>query len=364
MGRAMLSTACPKCGRPAPLSLAAPDRLRCPTCGHAGTLPAAVQAQLQGAHRILQSMGARDRQLTAQQQRSLTSSRGATVGYWLTTAVVSLPLLLCGLIGNVISLGTKQISVAGALVSIAPLALFAVVAIVGQRAVKKRYAALRIACAALPPSSPGQPAACHVCGAPLGSSSAVVRCGFCQADNLIAPDALAAAASARATLAADFEGTVRRQATLTRAIANQATLSIVMSAVGAPFFTFVLFFVAMMILSQVEGPIDASYRYGIVNTPSGRCVAWIYQRSPDKKWLLNFGTSPPEGWKAIEVRDSVDDVPALTASDLEGKRVKPSRDGKRAGGVIERVHGTQIGGNRLVIGTRAVDPQGVCLDEP
>ena len=101
-----------------------------------------------------------------------------------------------------------------------------------------------------------------------------------------------------------------------------------------------------------------------MSTPSGRCVAWIYQRSPDKKWLLNFGTSPPEGWKAIEVRDSVDDVPALTASDLEGKRVKPSRDGKRAGGVIERVHGTQIGGNRLVIGTRAVDPQGVCLDEP
>lgn len=336
----------------------------CPTCGHACALPGSVQAHLQGAQRILQSMGARARQLTAQQQRALGSTRSAAVGYWLTTAVVGLPLLLCGLLGNVISLGRKQISVTGALVSIAPLALFALVAALGQQAVKKRHAALRIACAAIPPPSPGQPAGCHVCGAPLGTGTAIVRCGFCQADNLIAPDALAAAASARATFASDFEATVRRQATLTRSTADRATLAIVASAIGAPFFTFVMFFAGLMLLSRVEGPVDLSYRYGVVSTPSGKCIAWVYPHSNHKKWLLSFGTSAPDGWKAIEERDSVDDVPALTVNDLVGLRVKKARTGTRPAGPIERVHGTQIGGNRVVVAGASYDPQGMCLDEP
>lgn len=340
--------------------------MACPTCGFTGALSPAVQAQLQSAQRLLQSIGARDRQLTGQQQRALTSSRGATLGYWLTTAAVSVPLILCGALGGMISLGRKEVSFVGALMSIAPLALFVLVAVVGQRAVKKRYAALRIACAAVPPPSPGQPAACHVCGAPLGQgSTAIVRCGFCSADNLVAPDALAAAASARATLVESFETTVRRQATLARTIAKQATLAIVASAIGAPFFTLVLSFLGFMALANVEGPVDLTIRYGVVSTPSGKCIAQIYQRTSDKKWLVNFGIYPPSGSKGIEERDSVDDLPPLTANDFLGKRVKPSLDGKRPGGVVERVHGTQAGGNKLVIpGRGREEPPGLCLDEP
>ena len=360
----MLSTACPKCGRPTPLSLAAPARMHCPTCGLDGELPANVRAQLDGAQRLLQSIATRDRQLTGQQQRALTSSRGAALGYWLTTGAVGVPLLACGAIGMLVTLGGRETSVAGAAMSIAPIALFVLVAIVGQRSVKQRYAALRIACAAVPPASPGEPAACHVCGGPLpAGGAAIVRCGFCSADNVIAADALAAAAAARATLTGDVETTVRRQATLARSIAKQATVSIVITAVGAPFFTLLASFLLFWALSGVEGPIDPSYRYGLVKTEAGRCIAHVYPRV-DGKWLLGFGAAPPAGMQAIEVRDAVDDLPAMSAGDFAGKRVKAGAKDRPPAGVVERVHGTRTGSNKLVIAGADYELPGVCLDEP
>lgn len=364
-GPAMLSTACPRCGRPAPLSLAAPEQLSCPTCGHKGELPPNVRAQLEGARRLLQTIATRERQLTAQQRRALGSSRSAALGYWLTTAAVSVPLLACGALGTLITLGGRDTSIAGAAMSLTPLALFLLVAIVGQRTVNKRYSDLRIACAAVPPSSPGQPAGCHVCGGPLSgpANAAILRCGFCSADNVVAADALTAAASARATLTGDVETTVRRQAGLARSIAKQATLAIVISAVGAPFFTVLASFLLFMALSQVEGPIDLSYRYGLVKTPSGTCIAHVYPRV-DGKWLLGFGTAPPAGMKEIEVRDSVDDLPPMTADDFNGKRVKAGPRDRPPAGVIERVHGTRTGFNKGVIAGRDYELPGVCLDEP
>ena len=101
-----------------------------------------------------------------------------------------------------------------------------------------------------------------------------------------------------------------------------------------------------------------------MKTPSGKCIAQVYQRHPDKKWLLNFGLSPPNGVKPIEERDSVDDLPPLALADLTGKHVRPGQDREHPGGVIQRVHGLAIGGNKLVIRGKSTDPEGLCLEEP
>lgn len=359
----MLSTACPQCGRPAQLSLAAPDRLACAACGFAGAPPPDVQRRLASAAQILQSIGARERQLSAQQQRALGSSRGAALGYWLTTGIVSIPLFGCGALGAVIALGGKQASLSGAAFSLAPLALFALSAVIGQRWVSKRYAALRVACAALPPPAPGQPAGCHVCGAPLVSgASAVARCGFCHADNVVAPDALAAAAASRGASVTDFEAEVKREATLARSVAKQATFAILASAVGAPFSTVVLFLVAAFVLLKIEAPIDLSYRYALVQTDAGRCLAHVYPRK-DGKWLLGFGSRPPAGKPSIEVRDRADDLPPVALADLAGKRVLAGPGNRPPAGVIERVHGNQWAGNHAVIAGSDHAVEGLCLDE-
>lgn len=359
----MLTSACPQCGRPIPLSLATPDRVTCAACGFAGASPPDVRGRLAAAARILQSIHARERQLTGQQRRALTSSRGAAIGYWLTTALVGLPLLACGGLGTFLALEGKQASLSGAALALAPLALFVIAAVLGQRWVNRRYSALRIACAALPPAGPGQPAACHVCGAPLAqSTSAIARCGHCAADNVVAPDALAAAAASRATAVSDFEGAVRREATLTRSVAKQATLAIVVSAIGAPFFTVAVVFVGAVVLSMIEGPVDATYRYGVVETGGGKCVAHVYPRA-DGKWLLGWGARPPAGKPSIEVRDTADDLPAMSANDFVGKRVRAGTDNRPPAGVIERVHGNRLAGNGAVIAGRSWTIEGLCLDE-
>lgn len=361
---AMLSIACPQCGRPVPLSLATPDRVTCGSCGFAGAAPPDVRQRLAAAGQILHSIHARERQLTGQQQRALGSSRGAAIGYWLTTAIVGVPLLACGALGSLWALGGKQTSFAGAAISLAPLVLFVLAAVLGQRWVQKRYAALRIACAAIPPAAPGQPAGCHVCGAPLAQgTTAIARCGHCAADNVVAPDALAAAAASRATAVSDFEGSVRREATLARTVAKQATFAILASAIGAPFFTVVMFLVVAAVLSQIEGPLDLTYRYGVVQTDAGNCVARVYPRT-DGKWLLGWGSRPPAGKPSIEVRDTASDIPPLTANDLTGKRVRAGAGDRPPAGVIERVHGNWLAGNGAVIAGSTWPLEGLCLADP
>ena len=360
----MLSTACPRCGRPSPLSLATPDRMACLSCGYAGAVPPEAQAQLHAAGQILHSMRARDRQLSAQQQRALGSTRSAALGYWLVTAAVSLPSLACAGFGALATYGSKRAEPWFIAASLAPIVLFAIAAIGGFRWVQRRYAKLAITCAAIPPAAPGQPAGCHVCGAPLAiGSTMVVRCAHCAADNVVAPAVLAAAERQRATQVSGFESIVRREATMTRTVARQATLAILVSAVGAPFFTFVVMLGIAMVLSLTEGPFDPAYRLGLVTTPGGKCIAHVYPRK-DGKWLLGFGSNPPAGMKSIEVRDSVDDLPAMTAADFTGKRVRAADDGRPPAGVITRVYSTGLGSQAGVVAGTGYSLEGVCLDEP
>jgi len=56
----------------------------------------------------------------------------------------------------------------------------------------RRQRQLEQSCAAVPPAAPGEPASCHVCGGPVAAADgqAVVRCRFCQADNIVLPRVL------------------------------------------------------------------------------------------------------------------------------------------------------------------------------
>jgi hypothetical protein len=336
--------------------------MRCPSCGHEGPLPDDVRAQLAAAARILRTVATSKMQLTARQQRALKSSWNQALAYWSITAIAGVPLLGCGLMGSVIALGRRDPSVTGALVVFSPLLCFALVATLGHLWVRSRYRSLRIACAALPPEAPGRPAGCHVCGAPLAAvAEAVVRCDHCAADNVLDPAALAEAAKRRSAAFAGFETVVQREATVAGTLAGQATVGMILAALVAPVFALVVFFGTTIVLWHIESPVDPAYRYGVVRTSDGDCVAHVYTRA-EGKWLLGFGTHPPAGMKSIEERSSVKDLPAHTANDFVGRRVRAGKFNHPPAGVIARVHGSRFEGNEAVIAGRDSDLRGLCFD--
>ena len=69
----MLTTACPDCGLPVPVSLAFPDKISCPGCGFAGDIADETCERLKSAAQSIKSQDARLRQLTKRQRRNLES---------------------------------------------------------------------------------------------------------------------------------------------------------------------------------------------------------------------------------------------------------------------------------------------------
>ncbi len=205
---AMPPIACPQCGRPVPLSLATLTRdvrvvrLR-------GAAPPDVRQRLAAAGQILHSIHARERQLTGQ-QRALGSSRaprsatGSPPRSWTCCLACGARSGPCGR-----SAASRRASSRArpsrwlrSFSSCSPRSSGRG----GCRAVRGAPDRVRRD----PAGRPGQPAAPRVRGAPRAGDDRIARCGHCAADNVVAPDALAAAAASRATAVSDFEGSAPR----------------------------------------------------------------------------------------------------------------------------------------------------------
>lgn len=93
-----------------------------------------------------------------------------------------------------------------------PLSIF-VGGVAASSLVRRAVRRVEAAAAAIPPANPGEPACCHVCGAPLSThgTEAVVRCGFCHSDNVVTPRALALAKQRRDVVMDDYAAEIRRQ---------------------------------------------------------------------------------------------------------------------------------------------------------
>lgn len=152
--RDVLAAPCPQCGKPAPVSLAHTDELRCASCGFRGRPTPEVAEELMMASSALAPLDARHRQLTESQKRAVT-----------------------GILWR----------------------LF-------RRRLLRGLAAVR-------PMSAGLPPGCRVCGEDLAPyADAVARCHYCAADNLVSPTAMDLAARDR--VFSNFAGAVVMSASL------------------------------------------------------------------------------------------------------------------------------------------------------
>ncbi len=172
------------------------------------------------------------------------------------------------------------------------LAGLAGLAVYSFRALRAQRRSLEVTCAAGPPVAPGAPARCRVCGGEIhtGAAGALVRCTYCQADNLLAPDRIAEQAVARARDADDQVAAISREAqALGRAGRNRAAYFVA----AVPLFTCFcgcpnLFFAYRFGVATSELEACANR---IVDTPAGPCVA---ERTPDGLQLRGAPIALPD----------------------------------------------------------------------
>jgi LSD1 subclass zinc finger protein len=335
MGAAMLAIACPRCGRPAAANLAAPELLCCPACGFRGPPPADAYQKLTAARHMLFGLDVRLRQLGDAQRRSLETARSKRRVFLFVTAFFAFPFTLWALA----SLGSQldpvdpadQTSPEGIFFAVGPLAIFALGASLSYRVIKDRQQRLEGACAARPPRARGEPAACHVCGAPLHSAAgmAVVRCGFCQADNLVEPSVLSRLNRADVRAAGQLEAEVQTQASAMSREAGLANALLLPMTLAAPVLMLVALFGIGIPLMFIDKEPNLAIRYvGVPVAEAGTCVARLRQRREGAR--LDFGESPPPSVPSgqpppPELARATFDVKALEGRIVRSKEGKPAR---------------------------------------
>lgn len=187
-------------------------------------------------------------------------------------------------------------------------------------ALKRTRARVEQACAAVPPAVPGAPPGCHVCGADLPavdlSRQAVVRCKYCQADNVIRPEVMQgavmagvyAADSLLAQVNAHAKALVKHRRHSSWLLAALALVAPVASCAG---------FVAVAAVAPEAEPTDDLV---LVRTDAGPCVARRGPTDPDGAQMFYHGLE----W----VKFPPGDLPTFRAQKLVGLRGKAS-DGQK-----------------------------------
>jgi hypothetical protein len=237
----MLGLLCPRCGRPTPVPLSAPDEMRCVACGHAGPTPEPARSRLREARAALDQLDARQRQISGAQRLAFDAHYGRVLlSFWLV-------LFACGAFEG-LAVGASianhgfddWIEIAGPLCGFAACLLTGLVVLGLLRWGRQSFEATY---AANPPATEGGEATCHVCGAPLppasASAIAMVRCRFCQADNLIDREVMRRIARSRRLVVEDHAREVVRRARRFGTAATVAGLSLLWilppAALGAHF---------------------------------------------------------------------------------------------------------------------------------
>lgn len=295
----MLAIFCPRCGRPAPANLAAPDAFHCSACGFSGAPPPAAHAQLHAARSVLLRLDVSLRQLSEAQRRSLERAQRQRRLFVAFSAILFVPFLIWGMGGIGAQLApqdpTEAFGLGGLVLTLGPLALYVLLSSLSYGQIRGKQRRLEEACAARPPRATGEPVGCHVCGAPLAqrSGQAVVRCAYCQADNLVDPRVLARLSHAETRVAGAIEEEVVQHARAAASEAGFASLRLIPITLAAPFIVLVAIFVVGVPLTMIEEAPNLNFRYVFVPVSGGTCIARLRQHQ--KKPQLDFGKVPPAG---------------------------------------------------------------------
>ncbi len=182
----MFVVRCPSCAAPAEIALSSPEVARCRHCARQGPPAEADRARLERAVSQLQALDKR----RFQHRNSRWFARRDSVRRVVLVAALVLPCALTSFLALLSGrwLG-EEVGVPAAWASVA---VSGVALLVGLVLALRREARLRRGCSASAPVAPGEPATCFLCGAPLTASGAelAVRCGHCQADNLVREEQL------------------------------------------------------------------------------------------------------------------------------------------------------------------------------
>ncbi len=258
---------------------------------------------------------ARHRQLTDHQRGALqgaaeTARRHRKI---LLAALSPLGLLaFCGLLSPVLDSDEVTLEpIVMMFVLTMPWVLAASAGLVMISSLRARTVRIGAYCAAVP-SSPGQPARCHACGAELQATSlAFARCDFCRADNFLAPDAMEQALATRSSSAGTIEASVEHHLAALRREGVGAGALAVTSVVLAPLFAFVVGVLTAVVLGHfVRRAPDELRRYAVVDTGVGRCIARV---SHQDRNVLEFGNRAPAGVPRIVPRPAETKDFAVTA---------------------------------------------------
>lgn len=326
----MLSTACPACGAPVPLSLASPDVVACEACGRQSAAPPELRQRLHAARALVFGVDVRLRQLSLAQRKSLEGAHRQRRVFWIVSGVLLLPFLIwaAGGIGAALEPfdPTNEFGVGGLILTLGPLVMFVGFTVVMAGQIRKRQRALELACAARPLPGSASLAACHVCGAPLATTAgAIARCAHCEADNLVDPRVLARLSAQQSAGAGALEMEVEHHASSASKEAGLGTAMLLPMVLAAPFFVLVGIFVIGIPLSFIEVEPSAVIRYA--HAPVGAATCFARVRKERTGMELDFGRNRPEGMP--ERRLPIEGVPLATFGFEEalGKKVR-MKDGE------------------------------------
>lgn len=335
----MYAARCPQCGRPGPVQLSAPDRFRCPACGYDGAPPAEVTAQLRSARAVLERRDVRARQLSGVQRRLIGSGFVGTAAYLGAVGLAVAPFLCCFWFWLFDDRGPTDF-VAGFMTA-TPIVLIAVFGGSGLLFLRRRLGHVRASLAAFPPSAPGEPAGCHVCGGPVTAreDAAFARCPYCGADNLVDSKALANLGARRAEVLEGFASEVEHRAAIARQALRSSFRGLGLGALVAVPTTCCLTFVVYTVLSQTESEPYDELEYALVEAPRGRCVARVRAHVTDEA-LVSIRGHDWEGAGELTERRPRDAVPTFGARALSGLRVRSAANTEHGDWTVERVVGT------------------------
>ncbi|MCB9595806.1 MAG: hypothetical protein H6719_24000 [Sandaracinaceae bacterium] len=341
----MLVARCPQCGSPNPVYVATPHAYACRSCHYQGPPAPDVAQRLQAAGQILLSLDARGRQLGAQQRRVVQSARRTP--WMLALLVVSGLVLLVPCVGAGALFGlTSHPSYSLAIICVAPPLVLGLVGMGIVLLAFRRRGALERACSATPPDVEGAPARCHVCGGPLPPESlrarGVVRCGYCQADNLVDPERLVAMGSQRVADIAGFEREVRRHGTSLKTESTLSILAIVMLVLGAPMICLLTSSVVYKLVPFIEVEPDLTLEYHLVDTTGGVCVSRVNTRL-DSGLAFMIGPRNVPDVRSDNYVEGAARLPPLSADWLVGRDVIVHVDRRTVvEGRVVSVHGNPL----------------------
>ena len=333
-----MTEACDHCGRPVRIRLDR-DVHPCIGCGAQVAFRPEVAQRIAAARAALFRMDVRQRQLSGRQTGAAQGSSSYSVLLLVVILLACLPFGGCSAFSMLSDDVHPDDRVFIVLAFTAPLVVMGALAAMVVYAFRRARRKLLAACTAVPPAAPGEPAGCHVCGAPLvaAPNGAIARCSFCGADNVVAAQAMTQAQHAHAHGAMEIEATLRREAVALGTVSGLLVTATIACTFIVPIVIAIAECAILFSCRSWEHPPDGSVSYALVDMPEGRCLTRV--REHDR----TVSAGPNGGWKPVG------SAKVFRAPEIVGKRARPRTGSSKTFAAVTKVTSSPFYGNLATI---------------